>query len=280
MSERKKTPFAPATAPAAGMSSCVAPPFGTTWLFGCAAGAANAAVAHSIVSAKRNRFMIFKSSLDFVSMRPMYGATAFFVALTSSAFADPISIRAARVLDGRGKVMQNAAVVVDGGKIIRIDSAPKRADIDLGDRTLMPGGIDTHVHIGWHFDAKDGRSHADEADRGESAEEGVLYAAENGWRTLMGGITTVQSLGAPVDRSLRDAVARGVLPGPRILTAFDPIADAKLTPEQMREAVRKLVEERADVVKVFASQSIRTGGAPTLTQEQLDAICSEAKAHG
>ena len=210
----------------------------------------------------------------------MYGATAFFVALTSSAFADPISIRAARVLDGRGKVMQNAAVVVDGGKIIRIDSAPKRADIDLGDRTLMPGGIDTHVHIGWHFDAKDGRSHADEADRGESAEEGVLYAAENGWRTLMGGITTVQSLGAPVDRSLRDAVARGVLPGPRILTAFDPIADAKLTPEQMREAVRKLVEERADVVKVFASQSIRTGGAPTLTQEQLDAICSEAKAHG
>ncbi|HEV7920656.1 MAG TPA: amidohydrolase family protein [Thermoanaerobaculia bacterium] len=204
----------------------------------------------------------------------------FSVALATSAMADPISIRAARVLDGRGNVMQHAAVIVDAGKIVRIDPNPKRADIDLGDRTLMPGGIDTHVHIGWHFDAKDGRSHVDETDRGESAEEGVLYAAENGWRTLMGGITTVQSLGAPVDKPLRDAIARGTLPGPRILTAIEPILDPKLTPEQLREAVRKLAGEGADVVKVFASQSIRTGGAPTLTQEQLDAICSEAKAHG
>ncbi|HKO56163.1 MAG TPA: amidohydrolase family protein, partial [Thermoanaerobaculia bacterium] len=204
----------------------------------------------------------------------------FSVALTASAIAEPMVIRAARVLDGRGHVMRNAAVVVDGGKIVRIDPAPKRADIDLGDRTLMPGGIDTHVHIGWHFDAKDGRSHVDETDRGESAEETALYAAENAWRTLMGGITTVQSLGAPVDKPLRDAIARGTLPGPRILTAIDPIADASLTPEQMREAVRRIAGEGADVIKVFGSQSIRTGGAPTLTQEQLDAICSEAKGRG
>jgi len=68
------------------------------------------------------------------------------------------------------------------------------------------------------------------------------------------------------------------LPGPRILTAIEPISDNKLSPEAMRAAVDKLAGEGADVVKVFASQSIRNGGAPTMSQEQMDAICGEAKA--
>src|SRR5882724_9137425 len=195
--------------------------------------------------------------------------------------AKPIVIRAARVIDGRGHVFANAAVVVDGSKIVRIvpnASTLKNVTIDLGDRTIMPGGIDTHVHIGWHFDAKDGRSHDDENDRGETPQETVLYAAENAVRTLDGGITTVQSLGAPVDKPLRDAIARCTLPGPRILTAINPISDAKLAPDALRAAVDKLAGEGADVVKVFASQSIRSGGGPTMSQEQMDAICGEAKA--
>src|SRR5438045_7725080 len=122
--------------------------------------------------------------------------------------------------------MQHASLLLEGGMIVRVvPNAKERkcVTIYLGDLTLMPGGIDTHVHIGWHFDAKDGRSHDDETDRNESPQESVLYAAENAYRTLLGGITTVQSLGAPVDKPLRDAIARGVLPGPRILTAIDPI---------------------------------------------------------
>ncbi len=194
--------------------------------------------------------------------------------------SEPIVIRAARVIDGRGHVFEDAAIVVDGSKILRIvtgTSNLKNITIDLGDRTIMPGGVDTHVHIGWHFDAKDGRSHDDEPDRGETAQETVLYAAENAVRTIEGGITTVQSLGAPVDKPLRDAIARGTLPGPRILTAIEPISDPKLTPEALRAIVDKLAGEGADVVKVFASQSIRNGGAPTMSQEQMDAICGEAK---
>jgi imidazolonepropionase-like amidohydrolase len=194
--------------------------------------------------------------------------------------AQPLIIRAARVIDGRGHVTEDAAVVVEGSKILRIvpnAKTLKNVTIDLGDRTIMPGGIDTHVHIGWHFDAKDGRSHDDETDRNETPQESVLYAAENAVRTLEGGITTVQSLGAPVDKPLRDAIARGTLPGPRILTAIEPIFDDKLSPEAMRAAVDKLAGEGADVVKVFASQSIRNGGAPTMSQEQMDAICGQAK---
>jgi imidazolonepropionase-like amidohydrolase len=190
-----------------------------------------------------------------------------------------LTIRADRVIDGRGHVFPNAAVVVDGGKIVAIDEHPKHADIDLGNRTLMPGGVDTHVHIGWHFGA-DGRSNAANEDHSETPETYTLYAAENAVRTLMGGITTVQSLGARIDKPLRDAIARGTLPGPRILTAYDPIGDEKLTPDQMRAAVQKLAADGADVVKVFASLSIRNGGGPTMSQEQMNAICDEAKKHG
>ncbi|HEY3052247.1 MAG TPA: amidohydrolase family protein [Thermoanaerobaculia bacterium] len=190
--------------------------------------------------------------------------------------ATETTIRAARVIDGRGAVIRNAAVVVDGAKIVRIDKQPARVDYDLGNRTLMPGGIDTHVHVGWHFDAN-GRSSEGE---NESGEEKALYAAENAYATLISGITTVQSLGAPVDKPLRDAIARGILPGPRILTAIEPITDSKLTPDQLREAVQRLAKEGADVVKIFASQSIRNGGGPTMSQEQMDAACGEAKRHG
>jgi imidazolonepropionase-like amidohydrolase len=203
-----------------------------------------------------------------------------FLLTVATASAQPLTIRAARVLDGRGHQFANAAVVVENGVIVRIDEHPRRADIDLGDRTLLPGGIDTHVHIGWHFDAKDGRSHDGEPDRGESPEQAALYATENAYATLLGGITTVQSLGAPVDKVVRDADARGVLPLPRILTAYEPIYDDKLTVEQLRAAVQKLKDEGADVVKVFASQSIRSGGGPTMSQEQMNAICGEAKAAG
>src|SRR6267154_574345 len=97
--------------------------------------------------------------------------------LTTTLTAQPIVIRAARVLDGRGHVTEDAAVVVDGSKIVKIipnAKTLKNVTIDLGDITIMPGGIDTHVHIGWHFDAKDGRSHDDETDRNETAQESVL----------------------------------------------------------------------------------------------------------
>jgi imidazolonepropionase-like amidohydrolase len=198
------------------------------------------------------------------------------LAIATTLQANEVVIRAARVLDGRGTLYRKAAVVIDGSRIVRIDKQPKRADYDLGDRTLMPGGIDTHVHIGWHFDAN-GRSSEGE---NEKPEEAMLFAVENAYRTLMGGITTVQSLGSETDKPLRDAIARGVIPGPRILTSLEPITDNKLTPDQLREAVRKRKAEGADVVKIFASQSIRSGGGPTMSQEQMSAICGEAKSLG
>ena len=63
-----------------------------------------------------------------------------------------VRIRAARVLDGTGQILSNATVVVRGSSIAAVESSSAQpADIDLGALTLLPGLIDVHVHIGWHF---------------------------------------------------------------------------------------------------------------------------------
>lgn len=193
-----------------------------------------------------------------------------------SAQNDSITIRAGRVLDGRGGVVNGAAVVsITGGKIAAINNAAGAVTHDLSTLTLLPGFIDTHLHIGWHFDAK-GYYHAGP----EPAEQAALYGAENAFVTLMAGFTTVQSVGAASDKPLRDAIARGVLPGPRILTSLGQVSNAKWAVEQIREDIRKKKAAGADLIKIFASASIRDGGVPTLSQEQLDAACGEARAQG
>src|SRR5207253_9078770 len=96
----------------------------------------------------------------------------------------------------------------------------------------------------------------------------------------MAGFTTVQSVGSPRDVPLRDEIAKGALPGPRILTAVEPLfgqGEKTGTPDEIRAFIRKQKAAGADLIKIFASQSIRQGGAMTLSQEQLNAACDEAK---
>ncbi len=193
-----------------------------------------------------------------------------------------LTIAAGTLLDGRGGRQQDVVITVAGGRITSIAArgaaAPSASTYDLSRLTVLPGLVDTHVHVGWHFDA-DGRSHDDE-ERGESPAASVLYAAENAARTLFGGVTTAQSLGAPLDGPLRDALARGEIPGPRLLTSLAPLADETQTPDALRVAVRDRKAQGADLIKIYASQSIRDGGGPTMSQEQLDAACGEAKSLG
>jgi imidazolonepropionase-like amidohydrolase len=87
-------------------------------------------------------------------------------------------------------------------------------------------------------------------------------------------------VGAQADVALREATARGIIPGPRILTSIRQINERSGGPDQLREIVRKLKADGADVVKIFASKSIRDGGGQTMTDEQLSAVCGEAKAQG
>ena len=188
----------------------------------------------------------------------------------------PITIRAGRLLDGVGGVAENVTITVEGSRITRLETISGPVTYDLSDLTLMPGWIDTHVHLTNHFDA-DGRNHSDPD---ETPERAILYAAENAYRTLMAGFTTVQSLGSRRDRDLREAIERGSLPGPRVLTSLQSVNGRTGTPDEIRAFVRQLEADGADVIKIFASASIREGGVQTMTDEQLQAACGEARAVG
>src|SRR5438876_9861374 len=187
-----------------------------------------------------------------------------------------IRIHAATVIDGSGKTLRNATVVVQGSKITSVETGnAANATYELGQLTVLPGMIDVHAHVAWHFD-KDGRYAA----RAGSPAEEILYSAENAYVTLMAGFTTIQSPGSANDVDLREAIARGVLPGPRILTSIRQLNERSGTPAEIREKVRQLKKDGADVVKIFASASIRDGGKQTMTDEQLVAACGEARAIG
>src|SRR4029450_6193153 len=117
-------------------------------------------------------------------------------------------------------------------------------------------------------------------DVGETPEQSMLYAVENAYKTFMAGFTTIQSPGAEMDKSLRDWIAEGRIPGPRVLTSLRAVTDQTGNPAEIRAFVRKAVADGADFVKIFATASIREGGTQTMTDDQIRAACDEATALG
>ena len=187
----------------------------------------------------------------------------------------PLTIRAGTILDGKGGVQRNSVITIEGAKIARLDTgsgAP--VTYDFSRSAVLPGLIDTHVHLVSHF-GKDGRAETP----GETAAEQALYDAQIANTVLMAGFTTVQSVGSPRDLPLKAALARG-LPGPRLLTSVYQLTDTSLTPDQIRQFVRRAVADGADLIKIFATKSVREGGGQTLSNEQINAACDEAKRQG
>jgi imidazolonepropionase-like amidohydrolase len=196
-------------------------------------------------------------------------------AATVSAQNAPIVIRAGELIDGKGGVARNVTIVVEGAKIKSIGPSNQKPTYDFSTVTVMPGMIDTHVHLETHF-GKDGKA----TSAGETPQQTQLYEAENAYTMLMNGFTATQSIGSRFDPDLRAAINRGVLPGPRFFTSIQPVNETTGNPEQIRSFVRKIVTDGADLVKIFASKSIREGGGQTLSDEQIKAACEEANRLG
>jgi imidazolonepropionase-like amidohydrolase len=182
-----------------------------------------------------------------------------------------------RALDGRGGVVRDARIAVAGGKITSLTAtAPGATTIDLRGYTVLPGWIDTHVHLDSHFDRN-----GNVAGRNEPATEAALGIANNAWLSLMAGFTTVQSVGAYSEAPIRDAIRDGRLAGARVLTSLAPIqGDSTLSADSLRALVRLRKDRGADLIKIFASKSQRVGAGPTFTEEQLRVLCGEAAALG
>lgn len=187
-----------------------------------------------------------------------------------------VVLRASVVLDGRGGRSTDQLVTVENGVIQSVEPARGGdvVDADLDGLTLLPGLIDTHVHAGWHFD-DEGR-----LAREVPAEVRAAKAVDNVMAMMRAGFTTTQSLGGAEDGPAKTLLAASAEPTPRLLTSMGSLSARTGAPFAMRTAVQEYAARGADVIKIFGSESIRTGGAPTLSLEQLEAACSEATAQG
>ncbi|HEX8072177.1 MAG TPA: amidohydrolase family protein [Pyrinomonadaceae bacterium] len=200
-----------------------------------------------------------------------------------------VAVRAARLLDvERGQIVNQPVVMVEGDKLVAVGASvavtPGVPVIDLGDATLLPGLIDAHTHITYHFDPSGhfGLS----AD--PNADVSFRYAAENARATLRAGFTTIRNLGAGglVDLRLRDSIARGETEGPRIIASGAPLTPDLLYGVEdlgarrafVRQFVRARIAEGADVIKLF--EGVDERGQPLLSEAEVRAAVDEAAKAG
>jgi imidazolonepropionase-like amidohydrolase len=202
------------------------------------------------------------------------------------------ALRAAWLFDGTGSALiPDPLVVIDRGTIVAVDSgaaAPDGADVvDLGGAALLPGLVDTHVHLAFDASADPVGALAGRDD-GQAA-EAMIRA---GQAALRGGVTTVRDLG---DRDYLSLGLRGQPGLPAIVAAGPPVTTpgghchylggaAEPTEAGVRAAVREHAEHGVDVIKIMASGGTLTPGTsqhlPQFTPEVLRAAVDEAHRHG
>ena len=208
-------------------------------------------------------------------------------------------LKAARLVDGVADFAHERAAVLLEGSTIRLigtaetvhapEGAPVR-EIDYGDATIMPGLVDCHVHLNGIGDGRAGDELATLPD-----EVLTVQAAQNARRHLYSGVTTLRDCGAKHRTTfmLRQAVEMGIVPSPRLLLAGRPVAiigghlsyfGIQATGvDECRAAVRQLIKEGADFIKITATGgSTRTSHPlrPSFDVEELRAICDEAHRFG
>jgi imidazolonepropionase-like amidohydrolase len=225
--------------------------------------------------------------------------------------SEPLIVLAGRLVDvATGDVHKDRALVIAGDRIEDVFSASEAPSgartIDLSDRTVLPGLIDSHAHLIGEMDV--GQGYAYLVNR-SSAQE-ALTGVTNALATLLGGVTTVRDVGtfhAFVDLALREAIDDGRIAGPRMMCAGAyvtcpggggditglplgfPVPDelrvgVSSGAEQVRANVRRIFDAGADFIKVLATGAVLTSGTnpgePELTEEEMRAAVEEAEARG
>jgi imidazolonepropionase-like amidohydrolase len=231
------------------------------------------------------------------------------LAIAAPAPPPPLLLTGARVLDPAGdRLLDGRDVLIEGGRIAQIAAAgtiqaPNAKRLDLSGLTLIPGLIELHSHLLLHpYD----ETPWDDQVLKESIELRTIRGVLAARATLEAGFTTVRDLGTEgagfADVALRNAIASGLIPGPRVFTStralvatgsygpsgFDPRWDipkgAQVVdgPDAMRRAVREQIAAGADWIKVYADYRRQPGGpsTPTFSLEELKAAVDEARSAG
>jgi imidazolonepropionase-like amidohydrolase len=229
---------------------------------------------------------------------------------TLSIHAQKTFIHCGNLIDGKSnEVIPQMTIVVEGNKITAVEKGftkPGTNDkiIDLSKKTVMPGLIDMHVHL-------EGETNKDQAlqrftlNKADVAFRSTVFAK----KTLMAGFTTVRDLGGSgVNTSLRNAIAQGLVVGPRVFSAGKSIATTGghadptngyredlmgdpgpkegviNSPEEARQAVRQRYKDGSDVIKITATGGVlsiaKDGSGPQFTDAELKAIIETAKDYG
>jgi imidazolonepropionase-like amidohydrolase len=209
--------------------------------------------------------------------------------------AESLSVTAARMIEVEtGRVLPEQVIRIQDGAIVSVaPRAPgEQVSIDLGDVTLLPGLIDAHVHL------IGGEEQTPYQDLTQTAARAAIEGVANARKTLLAGFTTVRDLGSRDfgDVALRDAIAAGRVPGPRMLVAvkslsstgghgddndlpddvrverYSAIADG---PDEIRRKVRDNVKHGADWIKLLATGGVMSAGTDPMmadyTEEEIRA---------
>src|SRR5580698_5342498 len=233
----------------------------------------------------------------------------FAIGQTPSAPSHPIVLHAARLLDVKnGRIIKPAEVLIEGERITEVGASvkhPAAAEvIDLGDRTLLPGLIDAHVHLFLHPGAEDLQTVQ------ESVPQRTIIATLAARDDLMAGFTAERDMGTEgagsADTAVRDAINAGAIPGPRLRISGNainilgghedalgynpaqhvlPNADYANNAAELISVMREQYKEGADFTKIYETgeDTVRDGKAVTVyqyTEAELAAAVAEAARMG
>ena len=224
-------------------------------------------------------------------------------------FAQQTYIQCGRLIDGRSNSVQTEiTLVIELNKIVDIRKGYQSGTandklIDMKNKTVMPGFIDSHVHLSGETSKN---QYMEEFTLNE--DDYALRAVKYAERTLMAGFTTVRDLGGSVAVALRNAINQGDIKGPRILAAGKSIAttgghadpsngysralmgdpEAKdgviNSPEEAKKAVRQRYKESSDLIKITATGGVlsnaKDGAGAQFTEDEIKAVVSTAKDYG